>query len=186
LLRPRSVRFAGRALFAVGALLGMALSALAAWTLVTGVVEQVVLPFGLPDLPFHLRLDALASFFLLLLGTASTGISLYSAGYFREGEGAAPGLLCLQYHLFLASMGLVLLADDAYGFMVAWESMAISSYFLVTTQHRIAEIRSAGFLYLLMAHVGALSILLSVGVLQGVSWQFTFDAMRSAHLSSAW
>src|SRR5581483_8337574 len=109
----------------------------------------------------HLRRDALTSLFLLLLGAASAGISVFAAGYFRRGEGAAPGLLCLQYHLFLASMGFVLLADDAYAFMVAWESMALSSYFLVTTQHRIPEIRSAGFLYLLMAHVGALGILLS-------------------------
>ncbi|MGH8220663.1 MAG: hydrogenase 4 subunit B [Steroidobacteraceae bacterium] len=186
LLRPRSIRLAGRVLFTLGALIGAALGALAAWSLASGVTEQMILPFGLPDLPFHLRLDALASSFLLLLGTASAGISLYSAGYFREGEGAAPGLLCLQYHLFLASMGFVLLADDAYGFMVAWESMAVSSYFLVTTQHRIPEIRKAGFLYLLMAHVGAISILLSFGVLQGGSWQFTFEAMRSAHLSPAW
>jgi hydrogenase-4 component B len=186
LLRPRSIRFAGRALFTVGALIGLALSALAAWSLVKGVTDTAILPFGLADLPFHLRLDALASCFLVLLGTASTGISLYSAGYFREGEGTAPGLLCLQYHLFLASMGLVLLADDAYSFMLAWEFMAVSSYFLVTTQHRIAEIRRAGFLYLLMAHLGAISILLAFGVLQGGSWQFTFAAMRSAHLSTAW
>jgi len=186
LLRPRSVRYAGRTLFTVGALIGIALSVLASWTLIRGVTEQVVLPFGLPDLPFHLRLDALASSFLLLLGTTATGVSLYSAGYFREGEGAAPGLLCLQYHLFLASMGFVLLADDAYCFMVAWESMAISSYFLVTTQHRIAEIRRAGFLYLLIAHVSAISILLTFGVMQGGSWQFTFEAMRSAHLSPTW
>ncbi len=59
-------------------------------------------------------------------------------GYFRRGEGTLPGLLCLQYHLFLAAMGAVLLADDAYSFMVSWESMALTSYFLVTTQHRIA------------------------------------------------
>ena len=106
-------------------------------------------------------------------------MSLFGAGYFRSGQGAPPGLLCLQYHLFLASMGFVLLADDAYGFMVAWETMALSSYFLVTTQHRIEEIRRAGFLYLLMAHLGAIAILLCFGVLQGGSWQFTFDAMRS-------
>ena len=75
-------------------------------------------------------------------------------------------------------MALVLVADDAYFFMVAWETMALSSYFLVTTQHRIPEIRRAGFLYLLIAHVGAISILLCFGVLQGGSWKFTFDAMR--------
>jgi formate hydrogenlyase subunit 3/multisubunit Na+/H+ antiporter MnhD subunit len=94
--------------------------------------------------------------------------------------------MCLQYHLFLASMGFVLLADDAYAFMVAWETMALSSYFLVTTQHGIPEIRRAGFLYLLIAHVGAIAILLSFGVMQGGSWQFTFDAMRSAHLAPPW
>jgi formate hydrogenlyase subunit 3/multisubunit Na+/H+ antiporter MnhD subunit len=134
----------------------------------------------------HLRRDALTSLFLLLLGAASAGISVFSAGYFRRGEGTAPGLLCLQYHLFLASMGFVLLADDAYAFMLAWETMALSSYFLVTSQHGVPEIRAAGFLYLLMAHVGALSILLSFGVLQGGSWQFTFDAMRNAHLAPHW
>ena len=116
----------------------------------------------------------------LLLGSPRSASRSFAAGYFRAGEGTAPGLLCLQYHVFLASMALVLLADDAYAFMVAWETMALSSYFLVTTQHRIPEIRRAGFLYLLIAHVGAIAILLSFGVLQGGSWQFTFDAMRGA------
>jgi formate hydrogenlyase subunit 3/multisubunit Na+/H+ antiporter MnhD subunit len=80
-------------------------------------------------------------------------------------------------------MAMVILADDAYLFMVAWETMALSSYFLVTSHHRIPEIRTAGFLYLVMAHVGAICILLSFGVLQGGSWHFTFDAMRGASLT---
>ena len=83
-------------------------------------------------------------------------------------------------------MGFVLLADDAYAFMFAWETMALSSYFLVTTQHRLPDIRRAGFLYLLIAHLGAIGILLSFGVMQGGSWQFTFDAMRAANLPPAW
>jgi hydrogenase-4 component B len=186
LLAPRSVRYAGRTLFVLGAVVALALAAAAAYGLLSGATGTRVLPIGLPDLPFHLRLDALADTFLLLLGATAAGISLFSAGYFRDSDGTAPGLLCLQYHVFLASMALVLLADDAYAFMVGWELMALSSYFLVTTQHRIPEIRRAGFLYLLMAHVGALAILLSFGILQGGSWQFTFDAMRAAHLSPPW
>jgi len=185
LLRLHSVRFVGRVLFPLGALGGLALALLALLAL-SGPAASRVLPLGLPDLPFHLRLDALSAYFLLLLGAASVGISVFAAGYFRAGEGAAPGLLCLQYHVFLASMALVLLADDAYAFMVAWETMALSSYFLVTTQHRIAEIRRAGFLYLLIAHLGAIGILLCFGVLQGGSWQFTFDSMRAATLSPTW
>ena len=186
LLRPGSVRFAGRALFLCGALLGAALAAVAATGLLGGAIEQATLPLGLPQLPFHLRFDALAAVFLLLLGTVAAGVSVFAAGYFRQAEGTAPGLLCLQYHVFLASMGLVVLADDAYLFMLAWECMAVASYFLVTSEHRLAAIRGAGFLYLLMAHLGAIALLMCFGILQGGSWQFTFDAMRHAHLAGGW
>ena len=185
LIRPASIAFAGRTLFPLGAVCGAALAYMAGISL-GAPPEQAVLPIGLPDLPVHLRLDPLSSAFLFLLGAVATGISIFAAGYFRRGEGTPPGLLCLQYHLFLASMGFVILADDAYGFMLAWETMALTSYFLVTTQHRIPEIRSAGFLYLLIAHVGAITILLSFGVMQGGSWQFTFDAMRGARLDATW
>jgi formate hydrogenlyase subunit 3/multisubunit Na+/H+ antiporter MnhD subunit len=145
-----------------------------------------ILPLGLPDLPFHLRMDALSSFFLLLLGGASIGISLFSAGYFRHMERNNLALLCLEYHLFLAAMALVLIADDAYLFMVAWESMALSSYFLVTTDHDQPEVRRAGFLYLLIAHIGAIAILMSFGVLQAGHGDYTFDTMRHSHLSTFW
>ena len=185
LLRPGSLRYVARTLFPLGALCGLAL-ALVALASLAAPIERAVLIVGLPDLPMHLRRDALSSLFLFLLGAAAAGISVFAAGYFRKGHGTSAGLLCLQYHLFLASMGLVLLADDAYAFMVAWETMALSSYFLVTTQHSLGEIRRAGFLYLLIAHVGALAILLAFGVMQGGSWQFTFDAMRAAHLTPAW
>jgi len=185
LVRPRSVGLAGRTLFPFGALCGILL-ALVGLAGLTAPVEQRTLLIGLPDLPMHVRLDPLSSVFLVLLGVVSAGISVFAAGYFRRGQGTPPGLLCLQYHVFLASMGFVLLADDAYAFMVAWETMALSSYFLVTAQHGLPEIRRAGFLYLLIAHLGALTILLSFGVMQGGSWHFTFDAMREAHLSPQW
>ncbi len=187
MLRPHSVRYVARFLFPVGALVCVGMFLLAGTFLIGGYAPEVMtLPLGLPDLPFHLRLDALSAFFLMVLGLAGAGISTFAAGYFRSGEGTAPGLLGLHYHVFLASMAVVMLADDAYLFMVAWETMALSSYFLVTSQHRIPEIRRAGFLYLLMAHLGAVCILLSFGVMQGGSWQFTFDAMRNASLAPFW
>lgn len=187
LVRPRSVRYVAHVLFPLGALACIGVALLAGTFLAMGLSPQVlILPLGLPDLPFHLRLDALSSFFLLMLGLAGAGISIFAAGYFRSGEGTAAGLLGLHYHIFLASMAVVILADDAYLFMVAWETMALTSYFLVTSQHRIPEIRRAGFLYILMAHLGAICILLSFGVMQGGSWQFTFDAMRAASLAPFW
>jgi formate hydrogenlyase subunit 3/multisubunit Na+/H+ antiporter MnhD subunit len=174
-----------KVLFPLGAVGGLLLTvagyfALSSWP------ATAVLPLGLPDLPFHVRLDPLSGFFLMLLGIASAGIGLFGGGYFQTGGGGDIRLVGLQYHVFLAAMVLVLLADDAYAFMVAWETMALSSYFLVTTDHRIPEIRRAGLLYLVVAHLGAIAILLSFGVLQLGQWTYTFSAMRDNSLSEGW
>ena len=183
----RAPRLITTVIFPLGALASLVLAATGLWALAEP-LNVMVLPLGLPDLPFHIRLDPLSAFFLVLLGAASFGVSLFSCGYFRHMEGKTLALLCLEYHLFLVGMTLVLLADDAYVFMVAWELMALSSYLLVTTEHEKPDIRKAGFLYLLIAHVGAIAILLSFGVMQGGHGigAYTFDAMRAAQPSSFW
>ena len=130
----RAPRLITRVVFPAGALVSLALAATGLWA-IGAPTSAAILPAGLPDLPFHVRIDALSGFFLLLLGGVSFGISLFAAGYFRDTEATTLGLLSLQYHVFLASMAFVLIADDAYLFMVTWESMALSSYFLVTTEH---------------------------------------------------
>jgi formate hydrogenlyase subunit 3/multisubunit Na+/H+ antiporter MnhD subunit len=185
LISAGNAYFARRLAFPLGALGGLVLGAIglqAAWL----PPEQMTLPLGLPDLPFHLRVDPLAGFFLMLLGAVSAGITLYATGYFRDETPGRLALIALQYHVFLASMALVILADDAYLFMVAWETMALSSYFLVTTDHKLPAIRSAGFLYLLVAHLGAIAVLLCFGVLHGGQGDYTFDALRAAELTPVW
>ncbi len=175
--------------FPLGTLVALAMAGLGLAGLLLP-ASAVVLPIGLPDLPMHLRLDALSGFFLLLLGGAAFGVTLYAWGYFKDLAAGPLALILLWYHLFLAGMSLVLLADDAYAFMVAWEVMALSSYFLVTTDHDQPAIRSAGFLYLLIAHVGAVALLLCYGVLQGGevanAGAYTFAYMRHAEMTPFW
>ena len=181
----RRLNFVARLLFPAGGVLALALFGVALAAMGSG-PEVAVLPIGLPTLPFHLRLDSLSAFFLMVIGATAAGVSAFAAGYFRRGEGTPPGLLCLEYHLFLASMVGVVLADDAYAFMVMWETMALSSFFLVTANHRIPEIRRAGYLYLLMAHVGAIGILMCFGVLQANTGDYSFANMRAQSLSPFW
>ncbi len=184
LAAPRSLRFATRVLFPAGALVGLLLAAVALAAMFEA-PQTRVLPLGLPDLPFHARMDALSAFFLLLLGSVAAGVSAFACGYLREGEGS-PGLQGLCFHAFLASMALVMMADDAYFFMVAWETMALSSFFLVVTDHRNGETRRAGYLYLLIAHLGAIAILLCFGALQSGTGDYTFDTMRAVAPVPAW
>ena len=181
----RRLRFVARVLFPAGGLIALVLFGVALAAMFGG-AEVAVLPIGLPTLPFHLRLDSLSAFFLMVIGATAAGVSAFAAGYFRRGEGTPPGLMCLEYHLFLASMVGVVLADDAYMFMVMWETMALSSFFLVTANHRIPEIRRAGYLYLLVAHVGAIGILMCFGVLQANTGDYSFANMRAQSLSPFW
>ena len=80
-------------MFPLGAAIGIAVGLLGFASL--GVApQQAILPIGLPTLPFHLRLDSLSAVFVMLLGFAGAGISIYAAGYFGKSEVPAFGALC--------------------------------------------------------------------------------------------
>jgi len=146
------------------------------------------LSLGLPWLPWHVRFDCLSGFFFLIVGIAVSAVSLYGPGYVKSYKDSQHpfAVLGLFTGLFVAGMLLVLLADDAFFFMIAWELMSVASYFLVAFQHEHAANRRAAFIYLLMAEVGALAIILGFGVLPSFSEGFTFDALRQVHLSTNW
>ena len=182
---PRTAKYLG---FLLLGLSGAASVAAGVQAALAGSVQLDILPLGLPWLSWHLRLDSLAGFFLAVVGLGCVAVAFYGPGYVREfAHGRQPmAVLGVFTGLFVAGMQLVVLADDAFAFMVAWELMSLASYFLVTFQHRQAANRRAGFIYLLMAEIGALAILLAFGVLVGTHGNFTFDAMRHAHPSLLW
>ena len=174
----------------IASLMSLAAGVMTVWK---GTVERVILLMGLPDLPFHLRLDPLAGFFLTVIGLLSFFVSVYSAGYLRGFLGQRPVTrLVVFYSLFLAGMSMVVLADDALFFLISWEMMAAASYFLVMFEDERLENRRAAFLYIVIAHVGAIAILLSFGVMSGIATGFesfngyTFDAMRQAQFPLTW
>ena len=156
--------------------------------LFSGVVTTDTLPFGLPWLNWHIRFDALSGFFYLLIGLSLIAVSLFGPGYVREFEHGKHSLAVLGLFtgFFVAGMELVLLADDAFFFVIAWELMSLSSYFLVAFQHEQASNRRAAFLYLLMAVIGAIAIILAYGVLASFSGGLTFDHFRSLKLTPVW
>lgn len=146
------------------------------------------LPLGLPWLPWQVRLDALAGFFLVVIGVVTVAAGVYGPAYVRGLEHGRDPLPVLGGFtgLFVAGMLLVVLADDAFLFMVAWEVMSLASYFLVAFHHDQSANRRAALLYLIMAQVGGLVILLGFGVLAAHGGGYDFDSMRAAEPSFAW
>ena len=143
--------------------------------------SAVTLPFGLPWLGAHFRIDALSAFFMAVIDLGGAAASLYALGYGRHEH--APQRILPFFPAYLAAMNLVVLADDAFSFLVSWEFMSLSSWALVIAHHRVAGNLRAGYIYLLMAGFGTLTLLLGFGLLAGPDGHYAFDAIRASHPS---
>jgi formate hydrogenlyase subunit 3/multisubunit Na+/H+ antiporter MnhD subunit len=192
-LFSRSQRLLTTAAFSLAAAASLLAVLGGVWAVQANLTQTLTLGLGLPDLPFHLRLDPLSGVFLSLIGLLALFVSIYSIGYVAGiAEHRPVTRLVVFYGLFVAGMLLVVLADDALIFLVSWELMAASSYFLVLFEDERIENRRAAFLYLVVAHVGAIAILLSFGVMAGLTTGFkdfsgyTFEAMRQAKFPAGW
>ncbi|HEX7060852.1 MAG TPA: hydrogenase 4 subunit B [Woeseiaceae bacterium] len=135
------------------------------------------LPIGLPWSGAHFRIDALAAFFLVVVNLGGAVASLYALGYGRHEQ--APGRVLPFYAAFLAGMNLVVTADDAFTFLLCWEFMSLVSWALVVSHHRQAANLHAGYVYLVMASFGTLSLLLAFGLLAGADGGYGFAALRA-------
>jgi hydrogenase-4 component B len=138
----------------------------------------VVLPIGLPGLGAHLRMDALAAFFLLVVNLGGAAASLYAVGHGRHET--APRRVLPFVPAYLAGMNLTVLADDAFTFLLAFEFMSLASWALVMAHHRDPANARAGYIYLVMAAFSTLCLLLAFGLLAGPDGHYAFAAMRAA------
>lgn len=155
----------------------LVLLALAGTSLIErGPVQHLTLPIGLPWLGARFRIDALSAFFQVVINLGGAAASLYALGYGRHEE--APGRVLPFYPVFLAGMNLVLVADDAFTFLVAWEFMSLSSWALVLAHHHDRENAEAGYIYILMASFGTFALLLAFGLLAGPNGQYAFGDIR--------
>ena len=93
-------------------------------------VFKGALPLGLPTVGLRFRLDSLSAFFGLIVNLGIAASSLYGAGI---GRAELSKRIEPFYPAFCAAMNLVLLADDAFGFLFFWELMSLSSWALVVS-----------------------------------------------------
>jgi len=161
----------------------VSLSAAAAHLLGDKAIANVVLPIGVPWLGTHFRLDALSAFFLIVVDLGALCASLFALGYGTQEN--APQRVLRFFPAFLAAMTLVVVADDAFTFLMSWEFMSLTSWALVMSHHREPDNVRAGYVYLVMANFGTLSLLLAFGLLAGPEGLYTFEQIRAAHPSAA-
>jgi hydrogenase-4 component B len=176
-LRP--VRLAHRLVHGLTGAVALAIAGGAAFRLLGGgEISELSLPAGLPGTGANVRLDDLGCLFLVAINIAAAAIMVFALGYApRQAE---PLRALPPLPIFLAAANLVVLADDAFVFLMAWQVMTIASWLLILANHREAETRRAAFVYLVTASLGALLLLLAFGALAGTEGDYSFAAQREA------
>jgi len=159
----------------LGSLLGLAGCALVLGGIGAGVVT---LPSPVPGMRLVFAVDALSGVFALPVYVVGSLGVLYGLAYWPPAGNPRSGRrLRLCYGLLLGSITFVTLARDGIGFLVAWEVMALSGYFLVTTDEKSPDARRAGWIYLLYSHAGTLCLVGFFAVLARAGGDFELRAL---------
>ncbi len=120
-----------------------------------GPVELMRLPWSVPAGDFFIELDALSAFFIVPILALASLTAIYGAEYLDVWRVKRNlGVTWFFFNVLTASMVLVCLARNALLFLMAWEVMALASYFLVTFEHEQERTREAGWIYLVATHLG--------------------------------
>lgn len=141
----------------------------------------------LPFIPFlgntlSIIIDPLSAFFMLVINfTVLTGI-IYAKGYlqpyYNKKSRAEMGWHFFNFLWLHISMLLVVIVRDGIAFLMIWEVMSLSSFFLVIFETEKKETIKIGINYLIQMHVGIVFLMVAfiVAFVQ-TNAEFSFDGL---------
>ena len=147
-------------------------------------LSNVAVSLPIDDI-FHVAIDELSALFLLTIFFVPLCGSIYGLGYWPQRDYPKNGRkLRLFYGLLSAGMALLVIARHSILFLFGWEVMALSAYFLVTTEDDNSEVREVGWIYLVATHTATLVLFGLFGLLRGITGGFVFGAPLPADLAT--
>jgi len=155
-------------------------------SLAGGSRESWQIDWGLPFGPAEIAVDPLSALFLLPIFIVSACCAVYALSYWPAAENPeSASRLTLSFAILTASLGIIVIARHAILFLAAWEIMAVACYFAMTVDSRKKEVREAGILYLVTAHIGALALFAYFALLKGEAGSYLFPPAGSLSASAA-
>ncbi len=129
-----------------------------------------------------LRLDTLSSIFLLTSGIVYFSISLFVHRFFKDhyADDHPAQRYAVMYFVLMASVALVLLANDAPLFLISWECMSILCFFLINYNTRQQSDKAAGYIMLAMSEAGFLAVVIAFLILGRSAADFAFPTLSAA------
>ncbi|NLI13070.1 MAG: oxidoreductase, partial [Peptococcaceae bacterium] len=142
---------------------------------VTASIDHLAIA-GFPAIPVF-TIDRLSALFLGMIGILSVASVLYTQGYLPHIKKEDPRRYYFPFLLFILGMMMVVTVADLFYFLLFWEFMTLTSYFLVVYQRDIKKNLEAGFLYFFMTHVTSAGLILVVILFGGWSGSMAFTTM---------
>ncbi|WP_224983184.1 proton-conducting transporter transmembrane domain-containing protein [Geomonas agri] len=149
------------------------------YLLLGGGEASFLLNWNLPFGPCEVALDPLSLFFLIPIFLVFPAGSLYALGYWPAASHSSQRSVTFFYGLLACAMALVVVSRNGALFVMAWEIMALSGYFLLVAEHREGEVRGAGTVYLVASHLGGAALLFLFASLFMITGGFGFPAAGS-------
>ena len=124
--------------------------------------------------------DSVTILFLLPIFFICPLASLYSYHYLDKQEDSFKASASLFFfNLLVVAMALVTTAGNLLSFILTWEIMSLSSYFLVMYDSGKEITRKAGYMYLVFSQAGALFIISSFAIIFSYTGSFSFNGIAS-------
>lgn len=126
-------------------------------------------------------IDPLSAFFIIVISLMSLMAVIYSKGYLKpyiEAKKSVNSHLVFLNTL-IASMLAVVTCQNALMFLILWEIMSLSSFFLVIFENEKKEVIKAGVKYLVFMHISVLFIILAFVLCAINSGSLDFESFAS-------
>lgn len=134
---------------------------------------------GFPLDKVELVIDSLAAFFIMIISILVIPVSIYSIGYLKkEYLEKNIGVLVTLYPLFILSMLLVICSGNGFQFLILWELMTLISFAFVIFDIKSIDSQKAGFVYLLMTHIGSAFLLFTFLIFAKYTGSFSFTSFH--------
>lgn len=106
-------------------------------------------------------IDPLSAFFMIVISIMSFLGILYGNGYIKPylNKEMATSSHCLFLMLLFLSMIMVVSVHNALFFLIVWEIMSLSSFFLVIFENKKKEVLSSGIKYMIYMHLSVIFII---------------------------
>ncbi len=129
-----------------------------------------------------ISMDYLSAFFVAVISVMSLLSVIYANGYLKDyiKKGKNITAHCLFLPMLIASMLLVVTIQNALAFLIVWEIMSLSSFFLVIFEHEKKDVIKAGIKYLVYMHVSVVFIIVTFALFSIQTSSFNFAQFMDA------